>query len=171
MPSIYKKKKKSLVAVLPNEIWKDIPGYEDNYQISSLGRFKMKKQQFITWGSGKNGEYKRIILHYNEKKKYKRVHQLVALLFIENPDKKKQVNHLDGNKSNNAWWNLEWATQKENNEHALRIGLKIPYRKISNEIVLELRNSILTDKELSLKYRIDYKYVWAIRKSKARLLI
>lgn len=53
-------------------------------------------------------------------------HRLVALAFIPNPNNKKEVNHIDGNKSNNTVNNLEWTTSAENKEHAIKIGLKTP---------------------------------------------
>ena len=60
--------------------------------------------------------YKRKIYRY-------RLHRLVAMTFIQNPERKLEVNHLDGDKSNNSVWNLEWATRIENQMHARNIGL------------------------------------------------
>lgn len=103
------------------EIWKDIKGYEGDYQISNLGRVKSRKEQFgnvpkeiilkpvlTVWG------YTRVGLRKNKKAKNYFIHRLVAEAFVPNPYNKIYVNHIDSNKLNNAATNLEWVTAKEN---------------------------------------------------------
>ncbi len=98
-----------------NEIWKEIEGYEGIYQISDMGRvrslqesgYRIRKQKI-------NKGYAYVTLYKNGAKKTFQIHRLVALAFIDNPEGKPEVNHLDEDKLNNFASNLEWSTSKEN---------------------------------------------------------
>lgn len=103
---------------MEQEIWKDINGYKGLYQVSNSGKIKSLKKILNPW---LDKGYLRVGLSKKSKHKYFSVHRLVALHFVSNPKNKPEVNHLDGNKLNNNDWNLEWSTQKENNEHARNI--------------------------------------------------
>lgn len=76
---------------------------------------------------GKNG-YFHVDLYDKGTNKKVSIHRLLALHFIPNPENKRTVNHIDGNKQNNCLSNLEWATDSENCQHAYDTGLQ-PYRK------------------------------------------
>lgn len=119
------------------EIWKDIQDFEGLYQVSSIGNVKRilfinnkvtkpKERMIRTYTT--NG-YKMVDLCKQGKYKRCLVHRLVATAFIDNPLQKQQVNHKDGNKSNNTVDNLEWCTQSENMKHAYKIGLKTSWNK------------------------------------------
>ena len=108
---------------MDQEIWKDIEDYNGLYQISSFGRVKSTRyNRYLKLIFNKKG-YARIHLNKKGKLKSFRVHRLVASAFIPNPDNKPQVNHKDGNKTNNCIDNLEWVTNEENYCHAIRNNL------------------------------------------------
>ena len=108
------------------EIWKDIEGDEGLYQISNLGRVKSLgridnnnhkvKERVLKILSDKDG-YSLINLYKNGKIKTHRVHRLVAIAFIENPNNYPMINHLDENPKNNNMENLQWCTAKQNNNY------------------------------------------------------
>ena len=111
------------------EIWKPVKGYETNYQVSNLGNIRSikssqgnyrerPKKAFI----GTNGYYV-VNLWKDNKGSSHSLHRLVCIAFLDNPDNKPTVNHIDGNKENNEISNLEWATQSENLIHAAETGL------------------------------------------------
>lgn len=110
------------------EIWKDIEGFP-NYKVSNLGNIK----SFTKKGCGNNlipqpirKGYLQVLLYKNGKPYPKKVHRLVAITFISNKDKLPQVNHIDGDKTNNCVNNLEWCDNSYNQIHAYKNGLEKP---------------------------------------------
>ena len=93
---------------------KQIPGFP-NYTICKDGVVmgKAEKKQTL----GKNG-YRYVTLYSNNQSKKLYIHRLLAELYILNPECKRTVNHIDGNKQNNCLTNLEWHTDSENIKHA-----------------------------------------------------
>ncbi|AQS10599.1 NUMOD4 motif protein [Clostridium saccharobutylicum] len=103
------------------EMWKDIKGYKGLYKVSNLGRVKnIKRNKLLKLQLQKDG-YLRVGL-YDKNVNYstKKVHRLVAEVFISNPNNYKCVNHKDENKSNNNADNLEWCTHHYNNSYGSR---------------------------------------------------
>lgn len=98
------------------EVWKDIEGYKERYQISNYGRVYSKKHKKTMVGRDNKG-YSIINLRKDGKTKTVSIHRLVADAFIENKHCKREVNHIDENKKNNNVSNLEWVTPKENINH------------------------------------------------------
>lgn len=111
-----------------NEIWKQIPFEiigKNNYYVSTKGSFKNDKGVIKNDHKYFSG-YKRVSIN---SKNYL-LHRLVALTFLENPENKDCVNHIDGNKLNNELTNLEWATCLENNMHKIQTGLSNSTKKV-----------------------------------------
>jgi hypothetical protein len=142
------------------EEWRDIPGFEGFYQASSTGlirrktRFynstfkgkpvsrKIKEKIFVPSYSAK--QYPRLSIVHQGKAKQFFVHYLVALAFLGERPVGYQVNHIDGDKSNNRPGNLEYVTNQENRDHAVAHGLH-PMRsngfaKISIEDAKKIRD-------------------------------
>lgn len=101
-----------------DEDWKDITGYEGLYQVSNLGRIYSCRYDRILTPSG--DKYLHVVLSTNNKPKSVLIHRLVADAFISNPENKPQVNHIDGDPTNNVVDNLEWMTAQENINHAYK---------------------------------------------------
>lgn len=125
--------------IMEQEIWKNVVGYEGYYQVSNFGNVMRTSKEYVNsighlcksnekqckLDIYKNG-YVYVHLSIGGRAKHVQVHRLVAMAFIPNPNNLPQVNHKDGNKTNNSVDNLEWCTAGENERHAYRIGLKKP---------------------------------------------
>lgn len=98
-------------------IWKDIPEYEGLYKISNYGEiYSTYSNKLLKPRLDKDG-YAQVTLYKNHQPKTLRIHRLVAITYIPNPNNYSCVNHKDENKKNNAVDNLEWCTIKYNNNY------------------------------------------------------
>lgn len=115
------------------EVWKTIDGFE-NYQVSNFGRvksFAKKTPKILTTNANDGIGYVRVQLYKNKQRAFFRIHRLVAMAFIPNPENKPEINHKNGIKKDNRVENLEWATYSENENHARKYLDKKSYtRKI-----------------------------------------
>lgn len=99
---------------------KDIEGYEGRYMVSDQGQvYNVKRKQFMSLQDDGRG-YLFTGLSKNGKRKFYKVHRLVAQAFIPNPDNLPEVNHKDENKHNNCVDNLEWCDVKYNRNYGTR---------------------------------------------------
>ena len=103
------------------EIFKDIKSNTD-YQISNLGRVWSKKSNRYMKPQKDTCGYMRVQLYMgNGKARTEKVHRLVALAFIDNPDNLPEVNHINHIRDDNRVENLEWVTHKENSEKTRKV--------------------------------------------------
>lgn len=92
-----------------------LQGFE--YKLSEKGMIYNRFMRVLTQYTDKDG-YKYVVVRHNKKRNKYLVHRLIAENYIDNPNKFPQVNHKDGNKSNNNIDNLEWVTSSENQLHS-----------------------------------------------------
>lgn len=125
------------------EIWREIKNHP-HYFVSNLGRvyvedrpvwckknnsYSIRKGHFCKPNYNNQKHYARIGIQVNNKQKQFQLHRLVAEAFIPNPNNLPQVNHIDGDKKNNAANNLEWVTNSDNMQKSWKIGLRDNMRR------------------------------------------
>jgi hypothetical protein len=147
----------------------DVPGWEPLFSVNAFGdvlskrsgrilKVRKDKYGYLSFSSRINGR--------NGFWKFFRVHRLVALTFISNPQNKPHVNHKDGVKENCSVWNLEWVTPIENLNHAIQTGLLDPVgagrksrkslRCLSIAVVKELKKELRDGNKSLYKLAKDY---------------
>lgn len=140
---------------------KEIRGYS-NYTIDECGNiFSKRYSKYIKQNTDKNG-YKYVNLSDNKNLTTFKVHRLVAMHFIDNTENKEQVNHLDCNKANNHFKNLEWCTAKENTQHAIKNGLRKNIQNIlaniNKKTVIDTNTGVFYDSILEASRFSNFKY-------------
>lgn len=164
-----------------SEEWKDIPGYEGQYQASSLGRIKSLGRMIESGNQFGRFEYYSpecilrpgksdkcghlsVVLHGKRKKSYC-VHQLVMLAFEGCPPKGKVVCHNNGNPEDNRIENLRYDTQTENVLDVYRLGRA--WRSLTLEDAAQIKFGLtcgLSCRELSKMYGVCHQTISKIKK-------
>lgn len=150
------------------EVWKEIEGCENKYEVSDTGRVRSMPRNksglgrpyplIMKQSSDKDG-YMIVSLRIGGKSCRHRVHRLVASAFIKNEDKKPLVNHKNGIKDDNRVENLEWVTASENAFHAVETGLVVSNFEKYKDRLVDDYNSGSSIRELCRRYKISSEYV------------
>lgn len=166
---------------LEGEIWKDIIGWENCYMVSNKGRVKSldRRVPHMNHTIGRKGTLLKLsynatgyltLRQFSLRTKGRKifVHKLVAEAFIDNPENKKCVNHIDGVKDNNCLENLEWVTHSENIIHAKATGLqrKVGRSKITEDQAREIKIKLAAGekmKSLAEQYNLAYVTIQGIK--------
>lgn len=168
------------------EIWKDIENYEGFYQISNLGNIRsLDRIRKSKHGTAKikgvnlkqsitNAGYKQVVLRKFNIPQNASVHRFVIIAFLGVNKFKREVNHINGIKTDNRIENLEWVTRSENGFHAFKNNLHIPHdckgikngrAKLSEIQVLEIISLLYrkTNTEIASLYNVKTGTISAIR--------
>ena len=158
------------------EVWRDVRGYEGLYQVSTFGRVRSLDRTIHgvrygqAWSSTRKGRemcpntdkdgYKTIKLCSEGRVSRWRVHRLVALAFIPNPEDKPQINHINGHKADNRVENLEWATNSENTLHKFKV-LKCRASRVKETVCLDTMKVYPTATAAARECGVDISHVVA----------
>ncbi len=127
------------------ETFVKIEGFE-NYEVSNLGKVRNIKSGIVLKPWVTKDGYLRHCLYKHNKQKKLLLHRIIATAFIDNPEGKPQINHIDENKLNNDLSNLEWCTERENAIHGTRI--KRVVEKLSIKVIqLDLNDNVINEFE------------------------
>lgn len=163
---------------LEGEQLRQVPGFEGLYVISNYGKVQRLTAGNNTYAGkvlkplvNKRTGYPYVKLTKNGKVYKKQLHIMVAQLFLEDPHNDNLiVNHIDGNKQNPYYKNLEWITRSENTKHAIRHGLqklcfgadngatRLKFNQVES-LRSDYESGKFTQKELSEKYGVSLVYV------------
>jgi hypothetical protein len=99
---------------MKRDVWKDVKGYKGLYKINREGVVINKRGKVVGTELSQRG-YVRVRLYKNNVKKNHKVHRLVAQAFIPNPRRLSQIDHINGDKTDNRVQNLRWMDNRENN--------------------------------------------------------
>lgn len=164
------------------ELWRNVVGYEDLYQVSNLGRVKrIKSGQGAVIGKilrqGITGGYSFVRLSRETKVSMFYVHRLVAFAFLGQPlTPEHEVNHINSIRNDNRVENLEWVTSSQNKKHAFKYGFgdhsgeKHPMAKLTWEKVWHIRELLkegLLQREIASLYGVDTNTIGKIHRQES----
>jgi hypothetical protein len=150
--------------------WRGVVGWEEFYEVSPTGLIRNKTTKKVRKHRVEKLGYCSVDLWNHNCMKRLKVHRMVAMAYLSNPDNKPQVNHKDGNKENNSVDNLEWCTAKENSAHAYKKGLSVSVKgerhgrvKLTDLEAYFIRYGGLSNNEAAKEFGVSPRLVRAIK--------
>lgn len=165
------------VSISSTDEWWPLAGYQGYYEINRKGQIrsliKGRRQGQILREQSGGGPYKRIRLAKDGVVSNHYIHRLVALTFLPNPEELSQVNHKDGNHTNNCVDNLEWSSPSDNQKHAYRVlkrtvtrGSKVGRSKLLEHEVAAIKRRIRqgeTNASIACDFGVDGRTISEIK--------
>ena len=155
-------------------MWKHVIGYEGLYLVSddglvkSLPRWSEKQQRMygdnVLVQSAASHGYKTVALCRGGTQKTASVHVMVLEAFVGPRPHWFDACHKDGDKNNNALWNLRWASRSDNNLDLARRGQQKSGHKLTKHDVREIRSSKLPDRDLAKMYGVNRRHICSIKR-------
>lgn len=173
--------KDRIISPLAGELWLDIHGFENKYQVSNMGRIRVLNRQnrglaeIMVQGIKASRDRYCMIQLYKKNIPYTfTVHRLVAAHWVPNPNNFPEVNHKQGIKTDNRATELEWITHLENIRHAYKVlkvnsGLKSHKSKFTKDDVLNIYASPKTHRELGRLYNVSHSVIGFIKRKQSYL--
>lgn len=161
---------KPLYKHIQGDLWHNVLGFP-GYWVNRKGEVLGKRGKKLKLGTSSKG-YPQITFETRQVHRCIKIHRLVAQYFVynDNPELKNQVNHIDGNKTNNNVNNLEWCTNQENNIHKMENGLNVTLygensgrSKLTNKQVIDIYISKEPYKKLIEKYNVSKSTISSIK--------
>lgn len=175
----------SINDVIAMELWRSIPGYEGLYEVSDIGNVRsidrmifrskgkpfIKKGKVLRAGTDTNGYYY-VSLYKHGIPRHESVHRLVAISFLDNPNKYPIVNHINEDKKDNRPCNLEWCTEKYNTNYGNGISRKVNSRIKNNRPFMCIENgkTYINQNECARELQISQGSIGHVLKGKRKKL-
>lgn len=160
------------------EEWKPVVGWESLYSVSSFGRVRREvyRNRYFPGrtlkGEDDRGRVRLVLRDASKGKCAKYAHQLVMEAFVGPRPAGMEINHIDGDPSNNRVENLEYVTRKQNMDHAVRMGLRargtnVHTAKLDDNDVRRIRNSSANNHQLAREFGVSPACVWSVKNGKS----
>ena len=151
--------------------WLAVIGYEGRYEVSSLGEVRSAKTGLPIKRVVATDGYLAVSLFDGQRARTKPVHVLVAAAFIGERPAGLQINHISGDKMNNARDNLEYCSRAENMRHAVRLGLTRgmkgtfhPRAKLTDAEAAAIRGAVGSLGAIAKRFGVNKSTIWKIKR-------